>query len=276
MKNSEINPYVRFVQERLSGMLYPHPVLAYDFRMFYVKTGEITFRVSGEDYVLGEGALIVIPPAVGYQLTFSDVRTDYFVVNFDFSSDAEGGEPRPPVREELFDRSLIFSHICPAQFSRVWIARSAGRLEACFSELVCEWQRANFSSVCLCSALMKYVIGTLLSEREAPRGEYALIGRIKEYVDQSIDGALTNREIGRALGYHPHYLNAVFLEAEGTTLHKYVELRRLTRAKMLLVSTSMSVCEIAAACGFFESSYFTKFFIRHESVTPREYRRLSM
>ncbi len=52
----------------------------------------------------------------------------------------------------------------------------------------------------------------------------------------------------------------------------YVTLYRIKYAQELLSKTSLSVCEIAARCGFKDSSYFIKVFRKYLSRTPSEYR----
>jgi len=48
---------------------------------------------------------------------------------------------------------------------------------------------------------------------------------------------------------------------------------RMEKAKQLLSSTSLSVAEIAAQCGYSTDSYFMKQFKRSTGITPSEYRR---
>lgn len=51
---------------------------------------------------------------------------------------------------------------------------------------------------------------------------------------------------------------------------------RLDVSKLYLHSNpSLSIAEVAAQCGFTQQSYYTKLFVRHYGMTPREYRRQS-
>ena len=56
----------------------------------------------------------------------------------------------------------------------------------------------------------------------------------------------------------------------------YVALYRLKYAQELLLKSSLSISEIAAECGFRDSSYFVKVFRKYLGQTPSEYRKASL
>ena len=58
-----------------------------------------------------------------------------------------------------------------------------------------------------------------------------------------------------------------------TPTRYYLELR-LARARLLLVQTSLSVLDVALACGFVSASHFSKCYREHFHKTPREERLL--
>lgn len=58
-----------------------------------------------------------------------------------------------------------------------------------------------------------------------------------------------------------------------TSPHRWIIEQRLMRAKIMLVSTSRTVSEIGAECGFTNISHFIKLFKQHYHSTPAIYRR---
>lgn len=60
----------------------------------------------------------------------------------------------------------------------------------------------------------------------------------------------------------------------GKTPNRYLSDCRMARAKLLLVSTELSVAQIALQSGFHQSSYFIKVFRQLEGMPPNQYRRL--
>lgn len=58
----------------------------------------------------------------------------------------------------------------------------------------------------------------------------------------------------------------------GMTPKKYIDQRRLLEIKRLLVYSQLSIKEIAFALGFDEPTNFNKFFRKHTSISPNEFR----
>jgi two-component system response regulator YesN len=54
---------------------------------------------------------------------------------------------------------------------------------------------------------------------------------------------------------------------------EYILSKRVSEAKLLLVSTDMKIGEIALRVGFSEQNYFGIIFRRYTGLTPTDYRR---
>ncbi len=98
----------------------------------------------------------------------------------------------------------------------------------------------------------------------------ALISRMEESLEQP----LSQKELARGVGLSTRQLERLF----GKYLHRtprqyYLELR-LSRARHLLLQTTLSVLGVAVACGFVSASHFSKCYREHFGRTPREERRL--
>ena len=70
----------------------------------------------------------------------------------------------------------------------------------------------------------------------------------------------------------PFYFTRVFTKETGMTPYQYLLSTRISAAKFLLKSTSVSIKEIACRCGFTSSSGFCTAFKKWENLTPKEYR----
>lgn len=68
-----------------------------------------------------------------------------------------------------------------------------------------------------------------------------------------------------------HFLRA-FRAATGQTPHRYLFEQRLVKARELIVETSMSLIDIAAACGFSSHSHLTTAFRSKFGLPPSKYR----
>jgi AraC-like DNA-binding protein len=67
----------------------------------------------------------------------------------------------------------------------------------------------------------------------------------------------------------------VFKEVVGIGYKEYLNSVRLNQANRLLLNTSQSVSDIAYACGFNDSNYFSTFFKKTNGMSPLEFRKLN-
>lgn len=110
--------------------------------------------------------------------------------------------------------------------------------------------------------------------RPAPRsGRWsARIKPVLEYIEEHYGEALSLPALAAVAGMNDRYFCKVFYSLTHTTPMSYVNYYRIEQAGLLLESTDLSITEIAARCGFWESSYFTKVFKKFKGTTPYRYR----
>ena len=83
---------------------------------------------------------------------------------------------------------------------------------------------------------------------------------------------ITAQSLARQFNYHPYYLGRRFREVTGMGIHQYVLSLRLKKCARLLISSTLSVSEIARICGFSSASALSEYFRRVYRQSPGEYR----
>ena len=106
----------------------------------------------------------------------------------------------------------------------------------------------------------------------SPSMQGARMRRVKEYIEEHLDGDLRLEAMAAEVGVNPVYFARSFREAVGESPHRYVLQRRVKRAKELLRNTEMSVVEVALAAGFSSQSHLSHWFQRYVGVSPAAYR----
>ncbi|OMC05374.1 AraC family transcriptional regulator [Mycobacterium sp. NS-7484] len=95
---------------------------------------------------------------------------------------------------------------------------------------------------------------------------------IIEYINDSLDSDIKLDSLARLVDMPVDTFIKAFRDAFHTTPHQFLLDRRISQAKSLLLTTSLSITEIAAAVGFSTPSHFATVFGRRVGVTPRAYR----
>ncbi len=94
-----------------------------------------------------------------------------------------------------------------------------------------------------------------------------------EYIrHHCVELELSMTEVAAYTGYSVPYFSRKFHQLMGRTPSAYLLEARILHAKHLLVSTALTVREIAAASGFSQSSYFIQCFRKVEQMTPEQFR----
>lgn len=274
---SQINPCVRYAREdRLAVHARRAPVCARDGRLFYLYEGECALWLAQGSARLGPRSAVLLPAGTPYCLT-PEQPVRLFSVNFDYTqarSSAAAPFPLLPGNCALPDeeRSPAFSD-CET-LNRPLLVRGADVLEPVLAEMKREFaERRRFFERQL-SALMLRALTLLLRQAlwEDDRQPSA-VERMIDCIQARYAAPLSNEEIAACVSYHPVHANRLMRVHTGMTIHQYLLAVRLQRALDLLLTTPLSITEIALQTGYSSAGRFAKHFREATGHTPSEFRR---
>lgn len=102
----------------------------------------------------------------------------------------------------------------------------------------------------------------------------ARLGHVLNYLRHNCTDDIDLETVAQRFGYSPRSFSRLFRDATATTPHSYLVKLRLGKAMRALRTTDDSITDIAFACGFNDSNYFSYSFSRMTGMAPSEYRRL--
>jgi AraC-like DNA-binding protein len=95
----------------------------------------------------------------------------------------------------------------------------------------------------------------------------------KSFIAENSFRTVTAAEVVKQVHLSQCYFCRLFKRTQGTSLQKYIIMKRVTRACALIPSTTMSMTEVASAAGFGSIQQFNEMFRRYVGMSPSSYRR---
>ncbi|GAB2553303.1 helix-turn-helix domain-containing protein [Kribbella endophytica] len=115
-------------------------------------------------------------------------------------------------------------------------------------------------------------IAELSAGADSERGTHPAVATAIAYIEANLARPLTVPELARAAGVSHNHLTRLFHAETGTTVIAYLRRRRLTRARHLLVASTLSIPAVAASVGIPDLQAFNKACHRELGGSPRAVR----
>ncbi|GIP51282.1 helix-turn-helix domain-containing protein [Paenibacillus vini] len=136
----------------------------------------------------------------------------------------------------------------------------------------------RYSTLSEFQAWLEDIVTTLASETEVPKSsnrKEEIVLEIKEYVDNHLqDAQLSIEQVADNFSFSVSYIRQLFKEIMNASLSEYILQERIERVKEKLVSSQLSVLEIADQCGFISKGHFFSAFKKFTNLTPKQYREI--
>lgn len=117
------------------------------------------------------------------------------------------------------------------------------------------------------------IICRAFEQHSSQSNETQEITQIIRYLNDHYSQKLTLEKLAARFGKSVPTLSRLFQATLNRSPIAYLIHLRLEKAAAELRSTSDSITDIAHQCGFLDSNYFSKMFIRQFGVSPRDYRK---
>ena len=153
------------------------------------------------------------------------------------------------------------------------------RLGAALKEFLIEYEsrppgyaallEAEASRICL--LIVRQILGVTI-----PTGHMSSVlsvNRAVELVHRCFADKISVGDMARAAHLSISRFSKVFKEEAGLSPADFIQQVRLDRAKRMLIADTLSLTEIALACGFNSSSYFSYCFSKHFGQSPSDFRK---
>ncbi len=277
MDFEKIDPHIRFLNIFSYFPKEDFYVVGYDYRLFYITDGKIFLNFKDSDHTLEKDSLAMIPSGIPYKLSaYNGTSCEIMCFNFDTVKGKLTYESVHPDPESVFDNSLMFESDRAIELGSPIVIPDASALHDRLFEIYREFKTKQFGYRKKGESLLASVlVSCVRNAGKMPKKEVRLALSVKEYLIENLSEECSAELLGEIFHYHPNYINRVFKENFGVTMHSFLIQRRIKNAKQLLASSNLSLEKIALKCGFKTLAHFSLSFKNNCGVSPSEYRKMS-
>lgn len=160
-------------------------------------------------------------------------------------------------------------------------SRLAAEVAPVLHELHAAWERHDPAERHLADATLRRALALVNRDRGGSRPATARgagdrreqIRPVLAYVDRHRCESITLGDVAEVVHVSPSRVRHLFKDVTGVSFKDYVTQVRVAEAKRLLLSTDLSVAEVAGAVSYSNLHQFYKVFYRSCAMSPGEYRR---
>lgn len=250
------------------------PVHQHDFyEVYYFISGNVEYNVEGKSYHLKKGDILLINPLELHQPRIGPDQSDYerivLWVDKNYLASLCSNETS---LTRCFDNTNP-NHSNLLRLSRKQQDYLGGRL----TELLEESAYENYGSDLACRASLTRLLLELnrisfsrKDSEQSSKADSPLVSEVVEYINEHYCEKLSLTSVAERFFVSKYYLSHIFNSVVGTSLHRYITLKRLIHAKQML-SSGIRPTTTAQNCGFNDYAGFYRAFVSEFGVTPKEY-----
>lgn len=227
------------------------------FELYYMKAGKCHYVIEDESFDIVSGDIILIPSGTLHGTNYGSKPCTRLLINF--------------------PETFISPEILSAIKSIGYLYRNAETIPA-INELFYLIEQEYFKNDSLSSAALRaYTEGILIimlrKSRKVDQERNSIVNAAVKYIQENYTSTIRLADLAKKLSVSEEHLSRLFKKEITFGFSEYVTLIRLQKAEhMLKNEPSRAVTEVAYACGFNDSNYFSYKFKKAYGISPSQLR----
>ena len=192
----------------------------------------------------------------------------------------------PPIKEYRVEEYLSNGHIA-CQFTcdklisekiEVYPCRQYfNEIKPLFEKIRNTWTSKDVGYKSTCVALLYQIFAMMEKKNNASylsNSQYKIIEKSLGYIDENyLKPSLACSDLAKISGVSMPYYNKLFAKKFSISPKQYILNKKLDYAKDLIVSSNLSISEIAEKSGFQSVYHFSRLFKNHFNMSPKSYKK---
>ena len=244
------------------------------YHLVYFSKGEGIHSIDFVSFPIARGQIYFMNPGQVHNWEFSG-EVDGYIINF---------SPRFfqlfLAHPDYLEQFSFFSGHCEEQVANLSLTAQqqvTELLEKILDEVRTRKEMSTDMILVLLLQIFIIVDRVVSAERPGqdaiPRPSLLVLKNFRKLVEENFMKIRLPKEYAALLYVTPNYLNSLCQDVLGISAGEVIRERVVLEAKRLLVNAGLSITQIAYRLNFQDNSYFTRFFKKHTSLTPEEFRK---
>ncbi|MBR0215816.1 MAG: helix-turn-helix transcriptional regulator [Clostridia bacterium] len=213
-------------------------------RIYYVRTGEVTYESSDERRPLKPDHLYILPSTIPYHVW----------------------------RNREKDFACTYLHVDFSQYRVNALIELSVQNNSCLDHFIQAVSRAIEEERIELLEQLAESFSFFLKDSEAFIRNSEMLTLVQAYILRHISEELSIEDLSLLFNYHPNYFIRLFHRETGYTPYQYIVQQRMQYAVTQL-NKGLPNEEVCYACGYTDSSTFTRAFRKYYGVAPQKYRK---
>ncbi len=227
------------------------------FEIYYMKEGTCSTFIDNKVFEVVKGDIILIPSGVVHKTNYGDAPHTRLLINCSDDYIPTSVTPHIP--------HLIYLYRNPDALAEI---------DATFDKIEAEWNSPDEFSEELIRSYVFSLFFTMArrSNRFSQKSDGSiLVEDCVKYIQKNFMHHISLSETAKSQSVSAEHLSRMFKKETGFGFKEYVILVRLQRAETMLINENgKTISEIAYACGFNDSNYFSDKFKKTFGIPPTE------
>lgn len=243
-----------------------------ELEMIHILNGELNVRLNNSTYTAKQNDILFVNPEIIHAATPDDCRYECIVFDISYLSSAFEGSRY--FFEGLLDNEYLINEYIPFDNSEIhnlvrnvfnlmknkssgYKFKVIGEMYKMFGEIIDSHLYSNITGV---------------TELGADKNMHKL-KNVLVFMRDNYDKPISLSDMADAADMSSKYFCYFFKEMTRKSPVEYLNTYRVEKAARKLITSDISVTDVAFACGFNDLSYFIKTFKAYKGVTPARFRR---
>lgn len=251
------------------------------YRLYYIEDGKGKVYINDTPYELTPGTLFLIPKFTFHSYECDDFMDHYYICLFDDLL-GNSGIPNPlqmnlQVNMNEIDPLLIKRYIELNPYKNLTESdpKHYDNNKSIY-ELIENKSYYNTAKVTESNGILLQLFSRFITENSIkkliPNNLNERLDLAIQHINKNIETRISIPELADLACLTPDHFSRVFKKIMGMSPCEYIQMKRIERAQILLVTSNMNIVEIGEKVGIDNPPQFTRLFKKIAQCSPKEYR----